>query len=383
MKRTHASRPGAPRFLIVADDLTGACDSAVAFAGRGMPIEVGLDRGIDGRSGGICAISTESRDIPEDEAIERVRGAMVRAGEAQEAFKKIDSVFRGNSFAEIRAAVEAFPSALAIMSSAYPGVGRIVKEGRMHVVDGHQNRSIDLREGLSGVGMSEVRVLPCGDSVAVLCQRMHDAKANGCRLVICDAERDEDLRSVVAAARKMDERILWIGSGGLAHALASELPLSEEGRAEGAGRKDGRVVLFIGSDHAATVKQIAAVKRSCAAEEIEMEDVSEVPESRVVILRLRRGVTTEDQIRRGVALLVPGGIGCCVLTGGDTAMAVCRALGVQALRLSGEFAPGLPGGVAVGGVLDGTPVILKSGGFGREDVLCEVADRFTSRKEFA
>jgi uncharacterized protein YgbK (DUF1537 family) len=142
-------------------------------------------------------------------------------------------------------------------------------------------------------------------------------------------------------------------------------------------------VLFIGSDHAATVKQIAAVKRSCAAEEIEMEDVSEVPESRVVILRLRRGVTTEDQIRRGVALLVPGGIGCCVLTGGDTAMAVCRALGVQALRLSGEFAPGLPGGVAVGGVLDGTPVILKSGGFGREDVLCEVADRFTSRKEFA
>jgi uncharacterized protein YgbK (DUF1537 family) len=50
--------------------------------------------------------------------------------------------------------------------------------------------------------------------------------------------------------------------------------------------------------------------------------------------------------------------------------------------LTGEFAPGLPQGIAQGGVLDGVPVILKSGGFGREDVLCQIADRFTGGREF-
>jgi uncharacterized protein YgbK (DUF1537 family) len=38
--------------------------------------------------------------------------------------------------------------------------------------------------------------------------------------------------------------------------------------------------------------------------------------------------------------------------------------------------------VAKGGVLDGVSVILKSGGFGREDVLCRIVDRFAGRREF-
>jgi uncharacterized protein YgbK (DUF1537 family) len=92
-------------------------------------------------------------------------------------------------------------------------------------------------------------------------------------------------------------------------------------------------------------------------------------------------MTTAEQIRRVVASVVGERIGCCVMTGGDTAALVCRALGVRSLRLTEEYAPGLPQGVAVGGVLDGVTVVLKSGGFGSEDVLCGMAERFAGGRE--
>jgi uncharacterized protein YgbK (DUF1537 family) len=201
------------------------------------------------------------------------------------------------------------------------------------------------------------------------------------RLLLCDAERDEDLRAAVKTARGLGERILWIGSGGLAHALAHDLP--KEAKDRGEERRAGCLLLFVGSDHAVTVKQVAELRRSGAVVETSVEDCSKgSPESPVVVLKVSRGITTEEAVRQAVMNVASQGIACCLLTGGDTAAFVCRALGVDSLRLMEEFSPGLPQGVAKGGVLDGVPVILKSGGFGGEDVLCRVADRFVSRREF-
>jgi uncharacterized protein YgbK (DUF1537 family) len=53
-----------------------------------------------------------------------------------------------------------------------------------------------------------------------------------------------------------------------------------------------------------------------------------------------------------------------VLTGGQTARLVCERLGVQAVRVTGELAPGVPHSVLTGGVWDGVAVVTKAGGFG-------------------
>ena len=58
-----------------------------------------------------------------------------------------------------------------------------------------------------------------------------------------------------------------------------------------------------------------------------------------------------------------------VLTGGDTAIAVCRALGSSGLVVSREVAPGIPICALVGGPYDGAPIVTKAGGFGSEDAL--------------
>jgi uncharacterized protein YgbK (DUF1537 family) len=53
-----------------------------------------------------------------------------------------------------------------------------------------------------------------------------------------------------------------------------------------------------------------------------------------------------------------------VLTGGETAAFVLRALGATALRLCGEVERGIPWSRVEGGLAAGTLLITKSGGFG-------------------
>lgn len=92
-----------------------------------------------------------------------------------------------------------------------------------------------------------------------------------------------------------------------------------------------------------------------------------------MVLRIRRGPTSTARIRE----LLANAAGPLVLSGGDTASVVCRALDARAIELRREIAPGIPCGVIVGGAFDGLPVVTKSGGFGPPDALIEVADFFT------
>ncbi len=61
-----------------------------------------------------------------------------------------------------------------------------------------------------------------------------------------------------------------------------------------------------------------------------------------------------------------------MLTGGDTAVAVCAALGCEWIDIQGEIQPGVVMGSLGGGNLPGLPVVTKSGGFGEEQTLVEI-----------
>ncbi|MCJ7549474.1 MAG: hypothetical protein MUQ30_07315, partial [Anaerolineae bacterium] len=78
-----------------------------------------------------------------------------------------------------------------------------------------------------------------------------------------------------------------------------------------------------------------------------------------------------------VALLGARDLAGLVLTGGDAAIAVGRALGATAMRLRGEVEPGVPWGQLIGGGWDGLGVVTKAGGFGNADTLVS-AVRFLS-----
>ncbi|MBE0697320.1 MAG: hypothetical protein IH586_10385, partial [Anaerolineaceae bacterium] len=61
-----------------------------------------------------------------------------------------------------------------------------------------------------------------------------------------------------------------------------------------------------------------------------------------------------------------------LMIGGETASQVCEELGVQAVDLLGEAAPGIPYGQLTGGSADGLRVITKSGGFGEVGSLVRI-----------
>jgi len=59
--------------LIVADDLTGAADSSVAFAQRGYNTEALLDqKHAPSADAAVVALTTESRDVEADELPDRL-----------------------------------------------------------------------------------------------------------------------------------------------------------------------------------------------------------------------------------------------------------------------------------------------------------------------
>src|ERR1051325_11297817 len=95
--------------VLIADDLTGACDAGAQFAAAGLRTIVPLADEADSDAE-VVAFSTESRDIDAGESRRRMRqvAAKMRRFAPRIIFKKIDSTLRGNTGIEIVAALEAF-----------------------------------------------------------------------------------------------------------------------------------------------------------------------------------------------------------------------------------------------------------------------------------
>jgi uncharacterized protein YgbK (DUF1537 family) len=287
--------------LIIADDLTGACDAAAPFASRALPCKV-------------VAYSTETRDLGEAHIGARMQDVAIAAGGARVVFKKIDSTLRGNIRAEIEAAMKVFQRSRAIVTPAFPDLGRTVKGGCLYV---------------NGV---------------------NTGKTGGVDLL--NAETNQDLDEIVSAAMRDARQVLWAGSGGLAGALARRLCGEQKRRS--APRIEGAIIYCIGSDHPATLAQLAELQRRC---------------SDAMVVPIHRSLTTPAEIRGAL-----DGAGAVYITGGDTATKVLDAIAVQSIVIRQEIATGVPWGVLRGGMLDGRVVVTKSGGFGGPDTLVQVAD---------
>ena len=333
--------------LLIADDLTGACDAAVHFARRGYRTHVRLDS--HGEEVSVLAISAESRHLSAAE-LRRVMDELAQllpVDQARILFKKIDSTLRGNVGAEIAAAVAAFGCEAAVITPAYPAMGRTVEEGYLRV---GAEEAIDLAARLRSQGLEScVPVQPSAVCAAIQA---------GARFISIDAACDRDLNTIAAAGLGSGRRILWSGSAGLASALARTLPCWA-GRVP-APRPASSVLFCIGSDHPVTVEQ----QRRLLA----------LGRSEHVVLNLSVGQTPVERVRE---LMGSSTATALVLSGGDTASLVCRALGVGHIQLEDEIVPGIPWGYLSGGAFDQARVATKSGGFGAPHALIQVADFFT------
>jgi uncharacterized protein YgbK (DUF1537 family) len=224
---------------IVADDLTGALDAAAPFALPGQPVGLVLHAThIPDRR--VLSISSESRDSSEAEALAATtRSCDVLALPDADArtlwFNKVDSVLRGHPFAVTAAMMHHLEFPCSLFAPAFPAMGRITRGGRQLVrTDGHwaPAATFDIAAGLLQAGL-----IPGTDAAG---------QAAATNAIVVDASTDEELDQAVA--RQTDRHLLWVGSRGLAQALAGPVvpvhcpPLA---------------IVVIGTSHPATRAQVA------------------------------------------------------------------------------------------------------------------------------
>ena len=341
------------RLCIVADDLTGACDTAAAFASRGIHTEVDPSSRIPALKSTVVATCTATRDVAPAAAAAAIHKLSTDPALAAfpHLFKKIDSVFRGNTFVEIAAAVRAFPDRFAVIAPASPRHGRTCTNAILRVEDLTGRSSVPLRPLFEQQGFIPRYIAADLGLAAEIRQAQRQANS----AVFCDSNSDYDLAVIIEAAESLHVPILWIGSSGLAHALAATFPQQPM---KPTPIMPGHVLLLTGSDHAVSVSQLDHLRQQ--------------NELALTVIRVERSVTTDEEIRHATRHASPREVSCLVLNGGDTALQVCRALAIEALELGTEFAPGVPQAIARGGRFDGATVILKSGGFGEADLFSQI-----------
>ncbi|HUP04141.1 MAG TPA: four-carbon acid sugar kinase family protein [Bryobacteraceae bacterium] len=363
--------------LLIADDLTGACDAAAPFAARGRRTVISLTAEHAGQArpvdAEVLAITTESRRLSVGSLPAVYRGVAERlAGYAPAIlFKKIDSTLRGHAGAEISLAAGAFGRECVIVTSAFPAMGRTVQGGTLRV---------------AGDGFSPVPLIPywraqgLRDAVHARAGELARALQSGCRFISLDASSDEDLDAIAAAGLAAGRRILWAGSAGLATALARTRALGPPAALP--ARERSAVLFCIGSNHTATTEQkrqlLAARQVAAACADTASPGLAEetLRGGRHFLMDIPCASTPAERIRE----LIGRWTGPLVLSGGDTASLVCRALDARAIRLQGEIRPGIARGVMDGGLFDGAPVATKSGAFGRPDALIQILDELTCLK---
>jgi uncharacterized protein YgbK (DUF1537 family) len=348
-----------PMLTILADDLTGACDTGAMFTGRG-PVRVTVFPQTRA-AGEIAVIDAESRSLGEARARERVRAAVDEIPVAGVWFKKVDSTLRGAVADELDELLLASGAPGAVLCPSFPAQGRTLV-GRVLRVHGTPVEKTpladdpDFRLGRADVAAAiRARVGRPVDWCSLEAVRAGRLRVAPGAIVVCDAETDADLAAIVTAATALAAPPILVGAAGLAMALARELGLLAAPAPIPAG---ARWLVVAGSRHPATAAQLAALR----------------PLSARVLLPPRelegdRAAVAADLARQARKALEAEPVDAVAVTGGDTAVALYRELDADWLELLGAPVPGVALGRLRWGHDRALTLLTKAGGFGPPDLL--------------
>jgi uncharacterized protein YgbK (DUF1537 family) len=222
---------------IIADDLTGANDTALQFHQKGANTKILLDSNCSPKVKAgteVWALSSESRNVLLDEAIERVEKAVSTLTENfnfDYFYKKIDSTLRGHIALETMTMLNILNYDAAIVIPAFPQEGRITVGG-YHLAKGipigKTEMAIDPHspiteshvptllksqlgeEGANIVGIIDLSTVMSGAGPILM--RINELIGEGKRLIVADATSLTDIEQIALAINKSDKKILPTGT---------------------------------------------------------------------------------------------------------------------------------------------------------------------------
>ncbi len=346
------------RLAILADDLTGALDSCVAFAEAGLQGAVfpSLDAASTASFAGfdVVALNVDSRQMAPEEAAHATARAwqIIAPWNAECLFKKVDSRMKGNIAAELAAIMGLSGRTRAIVSPAIPSMGRFTGGGMV-----------------TGFGME------CSLPIADLVGWQDEWEVRDCGGM---AEMARIADEVIGAC----QTAIAVGASGLAEAMANAIASRGSERAQAVHRTvlpgDARMLMVIGSRDPITLGQITTLSQS---EITYVEIVGDAPlphpaaPADPILLRPdtadREPTAVANRLAASALRIVEEeDISAILLSGGDTAAAFVRQAGIDLLVPRQSLAPGMPMATGNANGRDFT-LITKSGGFGSPRALAE------------
>jgi uncharacterized protein YgbK (DUF1537 family) len=205
---------------------------------------------------------------------------------------------------------------------------------------------------------AELRRVAGNRAQSIDLHRLAEGEDTDGSIALVDTRTQADLAKLVGYAFERWPNALLVGSAAMAAEIASRL--APRCPPEKMTQPDhGWVVYWIGSLHPATCKQVAWLESRAT------------PEEMVVPVDF-----TNDEPQRlctRAARLQQMPLAAFVLSGGDTASWILRIFEAEAIRLEGVVRTGIPFGRILGGRFNGLRVVTKSGSFGGETTLEEIA----------
>lgn len=408
--------------LIIADDFTGALDTGVQFAARGIKtrVVVGVDAALTHQNADVLVVDTETRHLPAAQAYAAVEGLVQRAKYAGFAYlyKKTDSALRGNVGAELAALLSASGSRQLAFLPAFPQMNRVTKNG-VQYIDG-----VPVTESPFGVDpfepvrhaavtdlLAEQTDLPAASFPALAADGSVPAEDG---ILVFDAATVDDLRSTGRALLNNGGLRVLAGCAGFGAVLPELLGLG--GADVTCPTLDPRLLVICGSVNAITLAQLDKAEQAgftrlrLTPHQKLMPDYWRSADGRMTLDHIEEtlaahpyniietndeggneptataadalGLTREEmrvRIASGVgqlvgALFASPAVGTLLLTGGDTLLQCMNSVGVHELEPICEMEHGV---VLARFGCGGTTryVITKSGGFGQADLLIALAKR--------
>ncbi len=318
------------------------------------------------------ALDLDVRHVPQATARARYQAAAghaLRGGHHDVLLLKVDSLLRGNIAAAL-AAVSPAPDRPVILAPALPAQGRHTVGGRVRLAEGSGPLPGSLEGTRTDIAAAAARPAALLDldlvraGPHILGTRLGQLADDG-MVAVCDAETDEDLAAVAAAATRHRHPVV-VGAGGVAAALGRALrgALTDTGGrfpggCSGPGEPGRPVLVVAGTAEPSSHAQVARLEREGArVETLEPSEHGAAADATrgverglrggCAVLRVaprpmapaRSGLVLERLASTAAAVLERDPRIRVVLTGGATARAVLTRLRVSTLRLRCQVHPG-------------------------------------------
>jgi len=396
--------------LILADDLTGANDTAIQFVKQGLSGLVIVNGGQTNASlfdkYNVISVNSDSRRLDANEAYRVVHRIAKQFETGFFVYKKVDSVLRGNPGQELGAVMDALDIPLALAAPSFPA-------NRSTLENGVLSNGTDATRVFSGGTGRKTENIPLAKIRKGGIMDFINSHI-GAQVFVADAVTDDDLAIIHKASASLARPHVLAGSAGLANQLARGLA-KERAVPYKKSSALSPALIIAGTRQGETAAQINALCKMWGQKPLAKFNVSmltsnqtekaiaaafdkaslhmkENPKLCIIAVdsmfssdeghatgAFAEGDETSAAICEALGVLTEKLMNSfrfplIVTTGGDTSLAVCRRLGISAIEPLVEICPGIPIGRITGGLYDGGFIVTKSGRFGTPGSLAEIVN---------